>query len=77
MVEGKSSDGVCVTTSSVLFGLIGKLLWLFGGLLDLSAQDDVGLNGLSKIQVPDLDIRQKGRDYCIISLGGGAAVDGA
>ena len=65
-----------MTASPVLLCLVGELLRLFGGLLDLPAQDDIGLNGLSQIQVPNLNIWQEGGDDGVVALGGSAAVDG-
>lgn len=62
---------------SILFSVIGEFLRFFLFLLNLPSKEDIGLNGLSEIKIPDLYLRQKGRNNGVISFFGLVAVDGA
>ena len=56
MVERNGRNGASMRSRFKFLSLIGKLLRLLHFLLNLSSQDNIRLDSLSEVKIPDLNL---------------------
>ena len=66
-----------MTARTIFFCFIGEFFRLFRGFLYLPAEDGIGLNSFSEIQVPNLNLWQEAGDNGIVSFCWFVAIDGS